>query len=217
MGMRRTVTLAAGIALAVLGLVGRARRPVPLTGVEPTPSLGVPMASREIPRSERAPTSATAEEVRAALARAFGACVEPPSEDTSIALGDFNGDGWQDLAIVVRPSMAHSHDLNDPFRNWSVEDLGSEERRVGSAKIGRDERLLAVIHGEGRPGWRSAEAMQAHLLKIGAGTRLRVVHLESVDREITGRSSLRGDGLSQEVGGVVRVVYWTGARYALLH
>jgi hypothetical protein len=184
--------------------VGRLRKPGPILGEEPLPSPPGPGVTEEAPA---APGSPAVGDVHAALARAFSGCVEIRAEESGRATGDFNGDGSEDVAIVVRPSAEHGHEINDAFRNWIVQDLGHEmagRSQPPQPRVEKDEMLLAVIHGHGPAGWRSPEARQAYLLKHAAMDKLRVVRL------------LRGDAIVDEgAEAPTRFLHWAGARYAL--
>jgi len=82
------------------------------------------------------------------------------------------------------------------------------------SRIEEGERLLAIVHGFGPTGFRNPEARQAYLLKNAAGSKLRVVREEETG-EPPANETRRRDLLSGEVDGVERILYWTGARYAL--
>jgi hypothetical protein len=152
----------------------------------------------------------TPADVRAALARAFSRCVECPAQGAESAFGDFNGDGWQDVVVVVQPSEERAHEINDDLRNWIVQDLG----RKAGVRVEIGEKVLAVIHGHGRAGWRGPEARQAYLLKNAAGMKLGVVRKEAMALTNHAGRVLRGDVIAQEAQQVPRLLYWTGAGYA---
>jgi hypothetical protein len=142
-------------------------------------------------------------------------------------VGDFNGDGSEDLAIVARPKDARLPEINSEFANWIIQDAeqamipNGNQRvvRLESAKpvltkIAAGEQVLAIIHGYGAAGWRNADARQAYLVKHAAGLlegtepsvsekAIRAMHLP-VEGDIikTTRSNRRG------------FIFWTGGMYA---
>ncbi len=208
MNRRRIGTLVVWLAVVVVVLVGRARRPGPLIGEEGTT---LPNAVGRAPELPPTSTPATRSEVDAALLRAFAGTVEVPrpeaqTAEAETAVADFNGDGAPDLAVVVRRAEARAFEVNDALRNWSVQDVAESPGpgRGRPRNIEEGERLLAIVHGHGPAGWRNPEARQAYLLKNAVGAKLRVAR----------SPTLEADVLSAEVDGVDRVLYWTGARYA---
>lgn len=211
MTARRWVSLA-GCVAAAAALVGGLRRPPPLTSEEPLPVPPGPGVADEAPVALARPTPA---DVRTAIARAFSGFVESPAEAPESAAGDWNGDGWQDVAVVVQPTRERLHEINDDLRNWIVEDLGKERARLwhsGSVPVEKGERLVAVIHGHGPAGFRSNEARQAYLLKNVAGTRLSFLRKDEV--ATANHPKLRGDVIVEGNEPAERFLYWTGARYA---
>jgi len=143
-------------------------------------------------------------EASAALRRVFGETVSPP--DAAFA-GDFNGDGSQDLAVVVRGTKLP--ELNEELANWIVQDAQDATAR---AHVASGDVLLAVIHGYGAPGWRNPEARQAYLVRNAVGADMRVKHVEGVaaSRDTPSR---RFDVLLGRWPDGEAVVRWTGARY----
>jgi hypothetical protein len=157
----------------------------------------------------------TPADVRTAIARAFAGFVKSPAEVPESAFGDWNGDGWQDVAVVVEPTEERWHEINDDLRNWIVEDLGRARRRVGPSqfpRVEKGERLVAVVHGHGPAGFRSNEAKQAYLLKSVAETPLRFLRKDEVPS--ANHPKLRGDVIALGIEPAERFLYWTGARYA---
>ncbi len=211
MTARRWVTLA-GCVAAAAALVGGLRRPPPLTSEEPLAVLPVPASAPETPVTLAPPTPV---DVRAAIARAFSGFVKSPAEVPVSAAGDWNGDGWQDVAVVVEPTEERLHAINDDLRNWIVEDLGRTRASLGpsrSVRVEKGERLVAVVHGHGPAGVRSNEARQAYLLKSVAGARLGFLRKDEVAS--ANHPKLRGDVIVDGTQPAERFLYWTGARYA---
>ena len=54
---------------------------------------------------------------RAAFWQGTGAVVVAENPDAIVMTGDFDGDGWQDLAVVVRCAPDKADKVNDPL--WS--------------------------------------------------------------------------------------------------
>jgi hypothetical protein len=211
----RSTTLALAVMALTAGLVlsrafvraprvERALAPSPAAPEHPHPA--VVDADFSPPRAGEAVT---------VLYRAFGSAVEMERDG---AVGDFNGDGSPDLAVDVRASEAHTGEINDPLANWTVQDCEPSAdprptKTPPSPPVVRNrERLLAVVHGFGRRGWRDPEARQAYLVK-GAQ-----------EGPWLGRSRDHYPGLdapeARQLGDVLagpspigQIAYWTGARY----
>ena len=80
----------------------------------------------------------------------------------------------------------------------------------------KEDSLLAIIHGVGAQGWRAPEAKQTFLLKNGAGSNMTVLALKPLLAS-KGKAKLppmRGDTISQTIGGRPGILFWTGAKYA---
>jgi hypothetical protein len=175
----------------------------------PTPSLGI---------KSGAPPSAT--EVHDAVARVFD---KAATADTTrpVAVGDFNGDGSEDLAVAVRPGEGALGDINNEMANWILEDprnvpIPSLSTRIPPPKSVRAEngdRLLAIIHGVGAQGWRAPEAKQTFLLKTG-GDKFLTQSFEDLRKISQPLPPLKGDVLNETLGGKSGFVFWTGAKYA---
>jgi FG-GAP repeat protein len=217
MSRLRTVTSGVGVLVVAAGIVlSRAW-------------VRAPQVERPLPPSPAAPehpqpdvldadfSPATAAEARAALGRAFGDALEAP---VAFAVGDFNGDGSPDLAAAVRARAGRAAEINDGLANWTVQacDL-SPAPRGGSATsppapVSDGERLVALVHGYGRRGWRDFEARQAYLVRT-------VERGPWTPRPRQGRPDLDTTTGGHGVGDVLEapepnsaVLYWTGGRYA---
>ena len=86
-----------------------------------------------------------------------------PEEASLSLVGDFNGDGAQDIAVPVAPAPGRLAEINDPVAGWQLQDALAEPPsavvpRGGTApvvepvKVGEADALLAVIHGYGAAG-----------------------------------------------------------------
>lgn len=192
----------------------------------------IPMASPEAqklpepqPNMSPAPPP-TQEEVTSALHRVFGDdLLVERAKTPSFIVGDFNGDTFQDLAVIVHPTPGKLQHINGELANWIIQDADSffvppPTQRVVSlpvipeAKVTEGEQVLAIIHGHGPQGWRNPEARQGYLVKHAAATfvgiapsinqkAIRAMHLPvetDIIREV--RKNKKG------------FLFWTGSAYA---
>ena len=213
-----------------------AARPTPAgessSAAAPAPAAS-PAAAEPAATPDLAPPRA--EEIRAALARTYAGAVVFDERHVQAVVGDFNGDGSSDVAVVVRPDKAKLDDLNNEFANWTLEDptkvarpdprqfdphqgvqklTPTKERpRVEAGDV-----LLAVIHGYEGKGWRNPDARQTYLLKNAVGGEMRTKNGFEAQREIP-KTTLRlhGDIIQEKLGGASGFLYWTGAKYGWFH
>jgi len=187
---------------------------LPLVSPTPTPS----------PAKKSSPPPDPSE-IRNAVVRVFEKLATPDaSRNDSFAVGDFNGDGSEDLAVVVKASEGALDDINNELANWVLEDprivpipKAGSSPRIPPGKQVRAERgdnLLAIIHGVGTQGWRAPEAKQTFLLKNGAGSKILAQSLEGLRNTAQKLPPLKGDVLDETIGGKSGFVFWTGAKYA---
>jgi hypothetical protein len=222
----------------------KAASPPASTQASPTPGLTPrpddPAAGRDGANVERAqagqetqPSSPvpTAAEVQAAVARVYkDAVVIDKSRGPYFFSGDLNGDGSQDLVVVVRPGAGMLAQLNSEIANWVIEDpqkvfvpdlhrgINVIPRKPPPERVGTGDTLLAVIHGYGKEGWRDPRAMQTYLLKNVAGGGLELWPKKQVVPAGKGDKSfpaVRGDVLRGTFGQDRGFVYWSGGDYAL--
>lgn len=184
------------------------------------------------PPPQAQPSPPAPQEARAAVERVYkGAVVfderagAPPA-----AVGDFNGDGSEDIIVRARPAPGRLAEVNDEVANWivsdprtvrppdprdfdphqSVQKLTPHER----PRIEAADALLVVVHGYKEAGWRNPEALQTFLLKNVAGDELRVERRLEARAAARGRTPrLFGDVLHEKLGGAPGFLYWTGAGY----
>ncbi|HEX8071795.1 MAG TPA: hypothetical protein VF546_17740 [Pyrinomonadaceae bacterium] len=187
----------------------------------PTPASGTPAATPAAANTTAPPPPPPAE-LEAKLARIFQGAVQLDAQPRAFT-GDFNGDGSEDVAVVVRPNPAQLDDLNSEFANWILNEprkvvLPDPDKRVqvppqqAPVKVEAGDVLLAVIHGYKTAGWRDDAAQQTYLLRDAVGRDLRV--RPRTDPPQPPNVYLRGDVLAEELAGTPGVVYWTGAKYA---
>jgi len=163
-------------------------------------------------------------EIRDTVARVFEKAATPDaSRDAGFAVGDFNGDGSEDLAVAVKASEGALGEINNELANWILEDPRvvpvpkPNSPRVLPGKPVRAERgdnLLAIIHGVGPRGWRAPEAKQTFVLKNAAGSKVLTESLDELRHTAQKLPPLKGDVLNETIGGKSGFVFWTGARYA---
>jgi hypothetical protein len=184
-----------------------------------TPSLPVVAQSTPTPASAKEFAPPKTEEVNEAVMRVFKRAATINSNYTpSVLVGDFNGDGSEDIAIAVKPNPEALAEINSEFANWALEDVKQAEQAAKPApvKAERTDTLIAIIHGVGAKGWRNPEARQTFLLRNAAGTKPAV---ESPDKTSASRTSPnptpRGDVIKETINGQHGTIYWNGARYAL--
>lgn len=188
--------------------------------------------------SQPAPVRATATQPAATLAEAQAAVsriyrtalsVNTNHSGSPFLVGDFNNDGSQDIAVIVKPAKGTLQTLNDPYSPWIVEDLSKIDLSVdrngvrvlppkpGPVKIEENDELLAIVHGYQQSGWRNPQAQQTYLLRHAVGDSLEMQPLKNVVTDATKQSShsrVGGDVIKQKVAGQEGFVYWTGAKYA---
>ena len=165
-------------------------------------------------------------EVQEVVVRVFGKVATPDTSlSTSFVVGDFNGDGSEDLAVAVKADPAQLGEINNEFANWTLEDPklvsipGQDKGPRPPGKpvhAGKGDSLLAIIHGFGPQGWRNAEAKQTFLLKNAVGNSM---HSETAtilrrSKEKPKLPPVRGDAIRQTLGGRAGIIFWTGAKYA---
>ena len=236
-------TIAFGFSLALFAtaflVTGCAKQNEAAKSVEPAPrvvstvepvervlALASPTPTPTIASKPSAPPNPT--EIRDAVARVFEKAATPDtSSNPNFAIGDFNGDGSEDLAVAVKATEGSLDAINNELANWILEDPKSIPIQSTSAaqrpshkpvRAVRGDILLAIIHGVGSQGWRSPEAKQTFLLKNAAGSNLLGQSVKNLrdKKEKQKLPPLRGDAISETVGGKSGLLFWTGAKYAWL-
>jgi hypothetical protein len=169
------------------------------------------------------------EEVREVAARVYKDAVAiDVGHQPAYVVGDFNGDGSEDIAFVVRPAKNKLEEINSEVANWTVEDprqvlLPDPNKTVqrlpqnpGAVKVKSDDLLLTIIHGYKDTGWRNAEARQAYLLDNAVGASMTAAPLKDLLSATGNKNGLMrsGDVIKQTLAGEQGFLYWTGAKYA---
>ena len=166
------------------------------------------------------------DEVKKAVTRVFQQVATlDVAHSPSFVVGDFNGDGSEDLAVSVTPNEGMLIEINNELANWIFEDPkkvsipGKTPAARGPsanqmrARAEKGDTLLAIIHGYGPKGWRNPEARQTYVLKNGAGAGMKAQKVTGL-RDIRELPLLRGDAIGQTIGGDSGFIIWTGAKYA---
>ena len=215
------------VALASSALCGCTKPPEPLR--EAPPGEALPPAPPAVSPSKPAPAipPPTLAEARAAIARVYKDVVSvDESRKPSFMDGDFNGDGAQDLAVVVTPAKDKLAEINSEVAGWLIRDALEVNAAASLVKLNphektratitaRDETLLAVIHGSGPAGWRDPAAQQTYLVKNAVGSNFRVQTKKSLRAANQGKMlpPLLGDVLNQMLAGNAGFIYYTGSSY----
>jgi hypothetical protein len=169
-------------------------------------------------------------EVRETLQRMFRKVVAiDETRNPYFFAGDFNGDGSQDLAVVVKPGAGMLPEINSEVANWVIGDpqkVVAPDLQKGGGKVppkplpvyvAQTDVLLAVIHGFGPTGWRSKETTRAFLLKRVVGSTMQACSLKEALRaaKIESHRPVPGfDVISQTIDNESGFLVWTGAKYA---
>ncbi|HEX8146204.1 MAG TPA: hypothetical protein VF591_03290 [Pyrinomonadaceae bacterium] len=219
--------LAAACALSAACAGSSTRRPAvtaeaPPPAEAPAPAANAAAAAPEAAGASKLPPPGAAE-VGGAVERIFkGALTAGP--EPSFAVGDFNGDDSQDLAVAVAPAPGRLGEVNDELANWIVKDPfappPAASASYGEARrrplVGEAEALIAVIHGYGAEGWRDPRATQTYVLKDAAGGRIKArARKEALASGEEGKMPrIVGDVIDESGGGRVGFIYYDGAHYA---
>ncbi|HKP11888.1 MAG TPA: hypothetical protein VJZ91_07240 [Blastocatellia bacterium] len=217
------------LAVASAFLWGGAEPEQQSANTAPTPqAIQPPAAKRPEPGKPLKSAPAKLSEVQSAIARVYKDSVTVDSKN--FLVGDFDGDGSQDMVAVVSPVAAMLPSLNSEYARWKLEDPRQVTSPVleglpqnsppAPVRAEEGERLLVVIHGSGPDGWRNPDAMNTYLLKNAVGSSLSPQPLRQALVEAKSHRSkkdllaLRGDVIRQTLGREKGFLFWTGADYA---
>jgi hypothetical protein len=198
-------------------------QPTPITSSSAAPSF--PALAQATQPNEKAPPKT--DEVTEAVARVFDKSVKlDQNHAPAFLVGDFNGDGSEDIAVIAKAGDDAVAQLNDELANWTLEDpkeipipgtpAANQLVRPKTVKVEKSDALLAIIHGAGPQGWRNRDARQAYLLKNAVGTSAAAQSAEAL-RSLSSKQNLpplRGDAISEAINGRRGLIFWTGAKYA---
>jgi len=160
-------------------------------------------------------------------------CLDEVAIDTSqsepFIVGDFNGDGSEDLAVIVRPARGALPKLNSEYANWIIEDprkvvLPDPNKAVQrlpkpppAVFVQANDVLLLVLHGYQQAGWRHQYARQTFLLRNAVGDSVRAQSVNEVSKTDGNKNPFPqrpGDVISEKLTGHQGFLYWTNGRYA---
>ena len=159
--------------------------------------------------------------VRQVVANTFGHAVTLEGTGPEYVTGDFNGDGSEDVAVLVRPASGKLNDLNSDAANWIIRDPqkvflpGPHERVIKldahpkAEKVQAGDALIAMIHGVGRDGWRGAMTQQIFLLRNVADSMPVADHPPQLPWQPHSATVIR-----ETAGHTQGYVYWVGTMYA---
>jgi hypothetical protein len=202
-------------------------KPPPEASISQAPQ--APAAPQPVPPEPLSLQPPTPEEVREVVARVYKDTVEVVmTHQQSAMVGDFNGDGSQDIGVVIRPVRGKLEEINSEVANWIVEDprkvsLPDPDKTVqtlppatGPVKVEQDDLLLTIIHGYREAGWRNPEAQQAYMLYDAVGNSMVAESLENLQSALGNKSAAprSADVIKQKLAGAWGFLYWTGAKYA---
>jgi hypothetical protein len=198
------------------------------TPTPPSAAAAPQSAATPAPKRAAGPVAPTLAEVKGAVARVY---LDTVAIDTSrgepFVVGDFNGDGSEDLAVVVRPAKGALPKLNSEYANWIVEDpqrmappdptARQPPEAPGPVRVQQDDLLLLLLHGYRQAGWHDPLARQTFLLRNAVGENIRAQPRGEASGASGGRgaqSHMSGDVIREKLGGRDGFLYWAGARYA---
>ncbi len=182
------------------------------------------------PAKPEPPAKPAPAEISAVVQRIYkDAAVVDDSRGDNFAVGDFNGDNSQDIAILVKPVKSKLVELNSEYVNWIVQDpraahapdaqqnSNAPVAKPAPVKIKQQDSLLTIVHGYRQTGWRNPAATQTYLLRNSVGADLQMESAGEARRRIASNAKVRpltGDVIRERLSGESGFLYWTGSRYA---
>ena len=174
---------------------------------QPTPeSTPIPLAVTSAPKQA---------EVQQAIKRIFkDAAVLDTNYNPSFLAGDFNGDGSQDIAVILKPVKLD--EMNQELPPWLVRQPRTNRVSPVRIPIEKNDTLLAVIHGYGPNHLRDPDATQTFVLKDVVGNNLKVESAKDFVTANSGRKLPRpqGDLIGETVQGNPGYLYFAQATYS---
>ena len=182
----------------------------PCTTLTPEPSV-TPYPKLPPPRPEQ---------VREAVQRVFGTAL---GDLGPFFVGDFNGDGAEDVAVTAPPVGEQLVQLNGELVNWTIQETRAKPPASAGTptppvrvQVEPKDVLLGVLHGLGAQGWRTVDARQAYVLRYAGETH----PTETTSRDLRALAPpdlrlprINGDVLLAMGGAEPGFLYWTGAKY----
>ncbi|HEU4416062.1 MAG TPA: hypothetical protein VFT65_14845 [Candidatus Angelobacter sp.] len=192
-------------------------KPIPVSTPQPSPAVAA-APLRKLP----APTQA---EVQAAFQRVFANDFTLDPGRGSFIVGDFNGDGAEDIAFLARPAQGKLDEINSELANWIIQDADHAflappgksvvvPSRQARPQVQKGEAVLAIIHGFGPSGWRNPDARQAYVIKHGAAPFAGIApsHSEKAIRVM--KLPTQTDIILEVRDNKKGFLFWTGGAYA---
>jgi len=142
------------------------------------------------------------------------AVVLNPNHNPNFFSGDFNGDASEDLVVILKP--VNLEEMNRQFAPWLVRDPRANLSTRVRPPIGKDETLLAVIHGFGTNDWRDPDATQTFILKNVVGNDMKVQTGKEFVAANTGRKLPlpQGDLIGETIDGARGYLYYATSNYS---
>lgn len=196
----------------------RVEKPVAVTTPHPSPAA----SATPIPKLPP-PTKA---EVDAAFHHVFGDDLLASTANSQYYIvGDFNGDGSEDLAVIARPVNGKLDEVNSELANWILQDADKAfippssktvvvPPRQERPHIESGEQVLAIIHGFGPQGWRSPDARQAYIVKHAGAPFLGTAPSVSQKAIRAMHLPVETDIIKQVRNNKKGFLFWTGGVYA---
>ena len=159
--------------------------------------------------------------VRQLVAKTFHGSVVLAGDAPQYVSGDFNGDGSEDVAVLVRPAAGKLEEVNGPNADWIIRDprkifLPGPKQRVVKLeahpqpeKVEAQDVLIAMIHGVGPQGWRGPITQQIFLLRNVAESSPVTEHPAQLPWQPQ-RSAVIRETAEHAPG----YIYWVGTMYA---
>jgi hypothetical protein len=205
--MRTLILIVLAFTLCACNSAKRQAAEAPPPAYQPTPeSTPIPLAVNSAPKQT---------EVQQAIKRVFkDAAVLDTNYNPSFLAGDFNGDGSQDIAVILKPVKLD--EMNQELPPWLVRQPRSNRDNRVRIPIEKNDTLLAVIHGYGANHWRDPEATQTFVLKDVVGNDLKVQSPKEFVTANSGRKLPRaqGDLIGETVQGNPGYLYFAQATYS---
>ena len=184
----------------------------------PPPPNSTPPAPAESPQTQLSQTSPPKfVEVQEVVKRVFKeAALLDSSRDPNFLVGDFNGDGSQDIAVVLKPAPGKLSQMNQEFPPWILRDPSISAQPGAPTRVDATDALLAVIHGYGPNGWRDPQATQTFLLKNAVGSDARTLSKSDFAAANQGKKipRLQGDSIGEVLRGRSGYLYFANATYS---
>ena len=206
----RVLILCVMIALVFCTCSSSKRPPVeaPPVAYQPSPQSTPPIQLTSVSAPKQS-------EVEQAVKRIFkDAAIIDTNYNPSFLSGDFNGDGSQDLAVILKPVKLDL--INQDLPPWLIRQPRNNKVDRIRLRIDKDETILAVIHGFGPNHWRDPEATQTFVLKDVVGNNLKVESPKDFVATNSGRKLPRpqGDLIGETVDGNAGYLYYAQATYS---